>query len=154
MAANRKATSGNQQISATKHLGACRDEESVLVEAMQSGLFLEKEIERLHIECKRQPTTAELEAKLGLQLWEVSRQLMLGLRAKHVLVHANKRLVFKAAHKFGWEPNFPFEDCVMVHLLFFLHANPSIAPPKGNTSPFMLQVAVCLEGKGCINALQ
>ena len=71
-------------------------------------------MQKLQAERRRRLDEPEIAAAVGLTPKQVSAQLTSGWRAKHALVHANKRLVFKAAHRFGWEPNFTLEDRVMV----------------------------------------
>ena len=95
---------------------ACREDEIVLVKAMHSGRELQQQIARLEDAYHREPSSAELESALKLSRCQVTAKLNQGLRAMQTLVHANKKLVFKLAHKFGWERNLPFEDCVMVRI--------------------------------------
>lgn len=83
---------------------------------MHSGQELQRQVAMLEAAYKREPASAELERELKLSQCQVTAKLNQGLRALHTLVHANKKLVFKLAHKFGWERNLPFEDCVMVQL--------------------------------------
>ena len=92
----------------------CREDEGSLVKAMQSGQVLQKQIAVLEAAYQRPPSSAELERELKLNSCQVRAKLKQGLRALQTLVHANKKLVFKLAHRFGWEQNLPFEDCVMV----------------------------------------
>lgn len=92
----------------------CREEELVLVKDMHAGMRLQARIDGLRESLGRAPTTADLSMLTGMQASQVSQQLVLGLQAKHALVHANKRLVFKLAHSCQWDGGVPFEDCVMV----------------------------------------
>ena len=92
----------------------CREDEVTLVEAMHSGRELQEQVARLEAAYHRQPSSAELESALKLDGCQITAKLNQGLRAMQMLMHANKKLVFKLAHKFGWERNLPFEDCVMV----------------------------------------
>ena len=68
----------------------------------------------LQAELHRQPNAVELTGRLGMSLDQISEALTVGLKAKHELMHANKRLVFKMAHSYGWDTRIPFEDYVMV----------------------------------------
>lgn len=55
-----------------------------------------------------------LTQNLGMSMDVVLQTLENGFKAQYVLMHANKRLVFKLAHHFGFDKSVPFEDYVMV----------------------------------------
>ena len=52
----------------------------------------------------------------GLTGKQLQHILYKGYQAQYVLVHANKLLVFKIAHHFGYDKSVPFEDYVMVSI--------------------------------------
>lgn len=81
---------------------------------MRKGLHLQSQIAELQAIGDEPLSQGELHRAIGLTSSQIADQLTCGLRAKHALVHANKRLVFKAAHRFGFKPDIPFEDSVMV----------------------------------------
>lgn len=74
----------------------------------------------LQAEHSRCPTAAELTTRLGASLDAISDTLSRGLRAKHALLHANKRLVFKLAHSFGFDRRVPYEEYVLVRFWAFV----------------------------------
>ena len=62
------------------------------------------------------PSAEELTRTLKIPLHEIRKALELGLKAKHALLHANKRMVFKLAHLHGDLTAVPLEEYVLVSL--------------------------------------
>lgn len=84
------------------------------MKAVQSAVNLENQLAAMHGAGTQSASSGQSENEAFTSDSRVSACLTEGSRAMQALLHANVRLVFKVAHKFGWDPNLTFEDCVMV----------------------------------------
>lgn len=70
----------------------------------------------LQVMANSEDDASMLMSSLRMDMDEIIETLRKGFQAQYILMHANKRLVFKLAHTFGFDKMVPFEDYVMVSL--------------------------------------